>query len=451
MSGLSGVGLGLRPELAGDLLRRPDPVSFVEVVAESCFVLPHARREAQAFAEMFPVVPHGVKLSLGSAEGIDRGRARSLGALARELRAPAISEHVAFVRSGEREIGHLTALPLSREAISVVAKNVAHARRHLPDVPLYLENVAWSFPWPDAEMSEGDFYSEIQARTGCELLLDLGNLYANAINSGADPQHWLEAFPLERVGMIHIAGGTLEDDFYFDDHAHPVPAGVFQLLDRVLNRSGSIPIILERDAAFPPFSELAKELDRARRALCRAQPRARSQASVPSTCPTESTGLRALQDEMAALLTDVGPLPDSVAARFDVGALHRSREILARKRVDEAIPLLPLLSRHRQELEPLAHEAVRNSVRAPRLAGPSDALRIAESALEQPELHSAARRDQMLLRARFVVDAASGWVTPRALPFLARAPAENGKRIWSVKGPGTRARVRLSKRGGSDE
>ena len=103
-----GVGLGWRREIAADLLASPSRVDFLEVVAEACFASAPTRREAVAIARRWPVVPHGVKLSLGSATGIDRDRARRLGALARELGAPLICEHVAFVRAGGAEIGHLT-------------------------------------------------------------------------------------------------------------------------------------------------------------------------------------------------------------------------------------------------------------------------------------------------------------------------------------------------------
>jgi len=119
------VGLGFRPEFASDLMARPEVVDFVEVVAETCFTQRATRREACAVAEMWPIVPHGVKLSLGSADGVDLDRARRLGTLARELRAKVISEHVSFTRAGEVDIGHLTQLPRTREAIVVVANNVA--------------------------------------------------------------------------------------------------------------------------------------------------------------------------------------------------------------------------------------------------------------------------------------------------------------------------------------
>lgn len=333
MRKLSGVGLGLRDAIAGDILREPRSVDLLEVVAEACLSSPSARREALAFAEMYPVVPHGVKLSLGSVEGIEPDRARALGKLAKELRAPVISEHVAFVRSGEREIGHLTALPLTRAALAVVERNVSRARRQLPDVPLLLENVVWSFRWPDAEMSEGDFYSEVQRRTGCQLLLDVGNLYANALNSGADPLAVAGTFPLESVGMIHIAGGMLENGFYLDDHAHPIADDVFAVLERVLERSGPVPIVLERDARFPPFSELSAELARARAHARGHAPAGQRVLVSPRRAPpvVALEELRAQQREIARLLTDAGPLPADAIQRFGEAALLRSREILFRK------------------------------------------------------------------------------------------------------------------------
>src|SRR5688572_835196 len=267
------VGIGWRPDIAADALAAPDRLDLVEVVAETCFVSASTRREACALAEVWPVVPHGVKLSLGSAEGIDVDHARRLGALARELRAPAITEHVALTQAGGREIGHLTAVPFTREAVRAVAKNVDRARRQLPDVPLLLENIAWTLRWPEDEMAEADFYAEIVEATGCDLLLDLANLHANAVNAGVDPRGLLRAHPLDRVGMVHLAGGMDDGGFYVDTHAHPTPGAVFALLEELVGRIGPVPVILERDAALPPFAELDAEMERARRILVGAPSR----------------------------------------------------------------------------------------------------------------------------------------------------------------------------------
>ena len=143
------TGLGFRPELGTDLLTHQSSVDFIEVVAETCFTQGSTRREARALGEVWPVVPHGVKLSLGSAEGVDRDRARRLGVLARELRAPLISEHAAFTRAGSCEIGHLTPVPRTQQAVDVIARNLTVVRRELPDIPFLIENPAWTLRWPD--------------------------------------------------------------------------------------------------------------------------------------------------------------------------------------------------------------------------------------------------------------------------------------------------------------
>jgi uncharacterized protein len=441
MASLGGAGLGLRPEIAADLLRDRAAADFVEVVAESCFVQDRAYREAKAMAELWPVVPHGVKLSLGDASGIETDRAKRLGKLARDLRAPLVSEHVAFVRAGDREIGHLTPVPATRDAISVVAKNVAAARRHLPDVPLLLENVAFSFEWPDDEMREGDFYARVAETAGCPLLLDVGNLWANATNRGLDPLTEALLFPLERVAMVHLAGGVTEHGFFFDDHAHAVSEPVFELLARVLERAGSVPVLLERDASFPPFSELAAEVGRARQMTAAGRPVEGRGMNAPAKADDlDPARLRIAEEHAARLLTDVtleGPVEP-----FSRREIERSRAILLRKRVDEALPLLPRLSQT-DAVRPLALSVVTQTPRAARLAGIADAMRIAERAAREPELSSRAIVDGLLLSARF---GSADAPRPRELPFIGRATLPDGSRIWALKGPGARARIRLVER-----
>ncbi|MBK7584118.1 MAG: DUF692 domain-containing protein [Myxococcales bacterium] len=449
MSGTGGVGLAFRAELAADLLRRPSSVDFVEVVAESCFVQPATRREARALTELWPVVPHGVKLSLGAAEGIEPERARALGALARELGAPVISEHIAFVRSGGREIGHLTALPYTRTAVSVVAGNVARARRYLPDVPFLLENVAWSFAWPDHEMSEGDFYSEVAAATGCPLLLDVGNLYANAVNSGEEPWQAAERFPLEQVGMIHLAGGVSEHGFYFDDHAHAVPEPVFLLLERVLNRTGAVPMLLERDALFPEFTELTGETERCRNIQRGAAPKAQHKVEpTPLVLPSEPmrAELVAAQNRITCALTDVRAPNAADEAHFGAEPLRRSREILKRKRVDEALPILGFLARHKPELEVIGRAVVDATPRQPRLAAIADAWAIAERAVQIRSLADDARRDCLILRSRFTRNPTTCAVEPRRAPFVGQETLHDGSRLLALKAPGSRSRVRTIER-----
>lgn len=442
------AGLGYREEIAADLLRAPRSVDFVEVVAESCYVKPAARREAHAVAEIWPVIPHGVKLSLGAAEGIEKDRAKALGNLAKDLRAPFISEHVAFVRSGTREIGHLTGLPFTRAALSVIARNVAHARKQLPDIPLLLENIAWTFTWPESEMPEPAFYQEIAQQTGCPLLLDVGNLYANAINSGQDPVAFAAQFPLDRVAMLHLAGGVLEDAFYFDDHAHAVSDPVFSLVQAILQKTGQVPILIERDAQFPPFSELAAEVDRCRQLLQNAEvPRQTPAPTMPavrdSVDATHTQALERAQQDVAAQLVDIDPPRNP---QFDAQAIARSRAILQRKRVDEALPLLSFLAPFRNEVERIARDMVAEIPRPAKLAGISDALDIARRAVAMPALRAAAERDLLALEIRFVRDPETNVVRPRNAPYFGIRPFSNGKKAFAFKGFGPHARVHVLER-----
>jgi uncharacterized protein (UPF0276 family) len=447
------VGLGFRVPLAADLLVSPGRVDFLEVVAEACFASVAARREAVALSRVWPVVPHGVKLSLGSAEGIDVERARCLGALARELRAPVVTEHVAFVRAGGREIGHLTQVPFTRASVRALARNVDAARRWLPDVPLLLENAAWTFRWPDDELDEATFFNELVEHTGCDLLLDLGNLYANAFNSGADPFTVLAAYPLDRVAMVHVAGGQSEDGFYFDTHAHPVPDRVFELYARLVERIGPVPVVLEHDDAFPPFEELACQLVRLKGMIARSGVHER--AARPSACSlgpeaersdrgegSEGSLARA-QADLAILLTDPDPAPAEAAPQLGERALARARDVLRKKRVANAWPLLPRLRSKRDTLRPLALACVGASPPACSFPNVADAIRIAAAASADPSLATDARIDLLMLRCRFVGSAERGRIRARRAPFVWRERLPGDRTVWVVKGAGASAPARL--------
>lgn len=463
----------MRPELAADLVASPALVDFIEIVAETCFTQRATRREVHALAEIWPVVPHGVKLSLGSAEGVDLDRARRLGELARALRAPMISEHVAFTRAGGHEIGHLTQLPRTREAVAAVARNVAQVRRILPDVPLVLENVAWSVLWPgDDDLDEASFYHEVVAATGCELLLDVGNLYANALNEARDPREVLAGYPLDRVAMIHVAGGVTEHGFYYDTHAHPVPDAVFDLVARVV-ATRRIPVMIERDANFA-FPELAGELLRLRAVV--REPPSPSPIRVPTPLMRRADGLAdgqaALADGQAALAAalvgavpvhDAGADPEGEASgvggkavagptsldrgspieAMDRASITRARDVLQRKRIDDALPLLGRLSRSAARTRDLAAAVLARHDRPRQQAGLTDAWRIAEAAIGDPELGDDAAIDRLVLRARFIGSAGRGGMRPRRMPFVGFARLGDGRRVRATKGFGALAEVML--------
>jgi uncharacterized protein (UPF0276 family) len=206
------------------------------------------------------VVPHGVKLSLGGAEPVEPARVEHLAAVARRLASPLVSEHIAFVRAAGVEAGHLLPVPRSREAIGAVVANVKRTQAAL-DVPIALEPIAALFDWPDDELDEGAFLTEILDRTGALLLLDVANVYANALNRGTDAAALLDRLPLERVAYVHVAGGAEHDGIYHDTHTDAVPQAVLHLVAELCDRHRPPALMLERDGDYPPAAALRDELD----------------------------------------------------------------------------------------------------------------------------------------------------------------------------------------------
>jgi uncharacterized protein (UPF0276 family) len=255
-----GVGIGWRPEIAGFVAGLPG-LRFAEVVAESV----HAHDDLPAgLPELLDrgvtVIPHGVRLSLGGAEPVDPGRVEHFAAVAARLGAPLVSEHIAFVRAGGVEAGHLLPLPRSREAVDAMVANVNRVQASL-DVPIALEPIAAVFDWPDDELDEAAFLTEILDRTGALLLLDVANVYANARNRGTDPLDLLDLLPLDRVAYVHVAGGAEHDGIYHDTHTDAVPQPVLDLVTALCDRHRPPALMLERDGDYPPAASLRTELD----------------------------------------------------------------------------------------------------------------------------------------------------------------------------------------------
>lgn len=250
----TGLGIGWRPEIAG-FVAEIENLGFTEVIAESLHgALPPPL--AALRDKGIPVIPHGVKLSLGGAEPVDPHRVEHFANAAAVAQAPLVSEHIAFVRAGGLEAGHLLPLPRSREAVDAMVANVTTVQSTL-DVPLALEPIAALVEWPDDELTEIQFLSEILDRTGALLLLDIANVYANAVNRAEDPYVLLAAIPWDRVAYVHVAGGEMVDGLYHDTHVHGVPVEVLDLVKAVRPKAA----MLERDGRYPPAAELRAELD----------------------------------------------------------------------------------------------------------------------------------------------------------------------------------------------
>lgn len=256
-------GIGWRPELGASILANLDRIEIIEVLAEEhVHASAKERRALQFLARTVPVVVHATSLGLASCDPVD---ARRLDAVARVIgwiEPECWSEHLAFVRSRGIEIGHLAAPPRRQETLDGLARNVENARRVIGSAPL-LENVATLLDPPMSDWSESEWIRRVANATRCELLLDLHNLHANATNFGFSAESFLREIPIDRVRMIHLAGGRrIEGDRILDDHLHEVPDPVFALLANAIHENADI--ILERDGNYPRFETLLGELDRAR-------------------------------------------------------------------------------------------------------------------------------------------------------------------------------------------
>jgi uncharacterized protein (UPF0276 family) len=279
-------GIGWRPAIADRILAAADRLDIVEVVVEDWAGRPARQlRALRTLSAQTPVVLHGVSLGLASSAPVETCRLDAFARVVDAARPLFWSEHLAFVRGGGIEIGHLAAPPRCGATITGTARNVARARRVVGSAPL-LENVATLIDPPGSDRDEAQFTRDVLEACDADLLLDLHNLHANAVNFGFEEEDFLRKVPVQRVKAVHLAGGRRVgipgkpgQQRLLDDHLHPVPEPVFSLLESIAARAvHELTVILERDGAYPPFEELLNELDRAR--TCVARGRARREAAA---------------------------------------------------------------------------------------------------------------------------------------------------------------------------
>lgn len=260
----SGYGLGLRKEHYRDFLETTVPVDFVEVISENFMVEGgQPRHILRQVRDRHPVALHGVSMSIGSADGLDRNYLRRLKALVDEIEPLFVSDHLSWSRIGRFNSHDLLPVPYTEEALNIVCANVSLAQDTLGRTMLF-ENPSSYFAFDGATMTEWEFISAISARTGCDLLLDINNIFVSATNHGFDAFAFLDGIPAERVRQIHLAGHTQGLDLLIDTHDSPVCEDVWSLYANAVSRLGPVATMIERDADIPPLADLLDELSLAR-------------------------------------------------------------------------------------------------------------------------------------------------------------------------------------------
>ena len=261
LSSVKGAGLGLRRDLVGELQTTPKAnIDFMEVAPENWMEIGgHLGRQFRYFTDRYPMLCHGLSLSIGSPAPLDEHFIVRLKKFLDKHRIAAYSEHLSYCG----DAGHLYDLipiPFTEDAVAYVAERIQRVQTIL-ERPLIIENVSY-YAAPGQVLSEIDFVQQVLAAADCQLLLDVNNVYVNSINHRYDPLAYIAAMPTERIRYLHIAGHYDEaDDLKVDTHGADVIDPVWSLLTATYQQHGVIPTLLERDFNIPPLSHLLKELD----------------------------------------------------------------------------------------------------------------------------------------------------------------------------------------------
>lgn len=255
-----GFGLGLRTNHFEDVLNTQPQVDWFEVLTENYMVAGgKPRYYLEAIAERYPIVMHGVSMSIGSSDALDMDYLKALKTLANDVQPKWISDHICWTSIHGVNSHDLLPLPYSEETISHVVERIKQVQDVLGR-RLLLENVSSYLSYKDSTMNEWQFLSEVAERADCLLLLDINNIYVSARNHNFDPLDYINAINPKRVQQFHLAGHSDFGDYVIDTHDHDVPDSVWQLYRHALQRFGAVSTMIERDANIPPFAQLEQEL-----------------------------------------------------------------------------------------------------------------------------------------------------------------------------------------------
>ncbi len=266
-----GVGLGLRTVHYKHILEHRPDVDWFEILSENYM---QTRGRPLYFldrvVEEYPVALHGVSLSIGSTDPLDRGYLRELKALRDRTRARWVSDHLCFTGVAGKNTHDLLPLPYNEESLRHVARRVRDVQDFL-GAPLALENPSTYLQHSTSTMTEWDFLASLASEADCAILLDVNNVYVSAFNHGFDPASYLAAIPFDRVVQIHVSGHTNHGTHIVDSHIGPVIEPVWELL-RAARARCDASVLLEWDAEIPDFETTHAEALKAKRFLRGSQP-----------------------------------------------------------------------------------------------------------------------------------------------------------------------------------
>jgi len=259
-----GFGLGLRADHYAYICQHLPPVDWFEILSENYFSAGGKPLDyLDKIRSHYPIVMHGVSLSIGSTDPLDQDYLRNLKALAQRVQPQWISDHLCWTGVDGQNSHDLLPLPYTEEAIKHVVERVQRVQDFL-GCRILLENVSSYLTYKQSELTEWDFLAAVAEQADCFILLDINNIYVSAFNHQFDPQIYLQAIPVKRVQQFHLAGHSLFDTHIIDSHDQPIIPQVWQLYTQALKRFGKVSTMIERDDNIPAFPALLSELEQAK-------------------------------------------------------------------------------------------------------------------------------------------------------------------------------------------
>jgi uncharacterized protein len=258
-----GVGVGLRVPHYAEVAEHRPPMDWFEIVSENFMVDGGSPLHwLDRIGESYPIVQHGVSMSLGSDE--DEEHTRRLLALVRRTKTPWVSDHVCFTSAGGVNSHDLLPVPYTRDVLEHLVERCKRIAGLLP-VPFAVENASTYLGFRDSQIPEPEFVAELVERADIGWMLDVNNVFVSSVNHGFDPKRYLDLVPADRVVQIHLAGHSVMEGYRLDTHDAPVCDEVWELYRYAIERLGPIPTLIEWDGDIPTWERLSEEAARARR------------------------------------------------------------------------------------------------------------------------------------------------------------------------------------------
>jgi uncharacterized protein (UPF0276 family) len=260
-----GYGLGLRTEHYEEIFSSEPPIDWFEIISEN-FMVKGGRQlyHLDRIKEKYPLVMHGVSLSIGSTDPLNMDYLKDLKELEKRVEPKWISDHLCWTTFGGHNTHDLMPLPYNQETLKHVVERVKIVQDYLGR-QILLENASSYVTYKASDMQEWEFIKAIAEEADCLMLLDVNNIYVSGFNHDFDPKTYIDHIPSERVWQIHLADHENNGDFIVDTHDHPVIDEVWALYDYTLSKMDNLTTMIERDDHIPPLPELIKEIDRARK------------------------------------------------------------------------------------------------------------------------------------------------------------------------------------------